>query len=70
MLSNRSVLWNGTPLEREHENALFDKMSLPLQGYREDDGLYLESDTDDQLLIHVPFRTGEYVTRQSKEEIY
>ncbi|KAK9789218.1 hypothetical protein WJX73_010513 [Symbiochloris irregularis] len=25
------------------------------QGYREDDGLFLESDTDDQLLIHVAF---------------
>lgn len=25
------------------------------QGYREDDGLYLESDTDEQLLIHMPF---------------
>ena len=27
----------------------------PLQGYREDDGLLLESDTDEQLLIHIPF---------------
>eukprot|EP00252_Welwitschia_mirabilis_P018130 TRINITY_DN40351_c0_g1_i1.p1 TRINITY_DN40351_c0_g1~~TRINITY_DN40351_c0_g1_i1.p1 ORF type:complete len:191 (+),score=30.92 TRINITY_DN40351_c0_g1_i1:160-732(+) len=25
------------------------------QGYREDDGLYLESDADEQLLIYVPF---------------
>ncbi|KAJ6835744.1 PITH domain-containing protein [Iris pallida] len=25
------------------------------QGYREDDGLHLESDVDDQLLIYVPF---------------
>ncbi|EIE19587.1 DUF1000-domain-containing protein [Coccomyxa subellipsoidea C-169] len=25
------------------------------QGYREDDGLYLESDTDEQLLLHIPF---------------
>lgn len=25
------------------------------QGYRDDQGLYLESDTDDQLLIHIPF---------------
>mmetsp|Transcript_4438 Transcript_4438/g.14386 ORF Transcript_4438/g.14386 Transcript_4438/m.14386 type:complete len:151 (-) Transcript_4438:167-619(-) len=24
-------------------------------GYREDDGLYLESDTDEQLLMHIPF---------------
>jgi hypothetical protein len=29
-----------------------------LQGYREDDGLYLESDTDEQLLIHIPFNTA------------
>jgi hypothetical protein len=26
-----------------------------MQGYREDDGLFLESDTDEQLLIHIPF---------------
>lgn len=25
------------------------------QGYREDDGLFLESDTDEQLLVHIPF---------------
>jgi hypothetical protein len=25
------------------------------QGYREDDGLFLESDTDEQLLIHITF---------------
>lgn len=25
------------------------------QGYREDAGLYLESDTDEQLLVHIPF---------------
>lgn len=29
------------------------------QGYREDDGLYLESDTDEQLLLHIPFQTGQ-----------
>ena len=28
------------------------------QGYREDDHLYLESDTDEQLLIHIPFSQG------------
>ncbi|EFN56865.1 hypothetical protein CHLNCDRAFT_144492 [Chlorella variabilis] len=28
------------------------------QGLREDDGLYLESDTDEQLLIHIPFNTA------------
>ena len=29
-----------------------------MQGYREDDGLFLESDTDEQLLIHIPFNTA------------
>lgn len=28
------------------------------QGPREDDGLHLESDTDEQLLIHIPFNQG------------
>lgn len=28
------------------------------QGYREDAGLFLESDTDEQLLLHVPFGTA------------
>ncbi|KAG1676058.1 hypothetical protein FOA52_014923 [Chlamydomonas sp. UWO 241] len=26
------------------------------QGYREDDGLYLESDADEQLLVNIPFQ--------------
>lgn len=29
-----------------------------LQGYREDDGLYTQSDTDEQLLIHIAFNTA------------
>ncbi|KDD74602.1 PITH domain-containing protein [Helicosporidium sp. ATCC 50920] len=28
------------------------------QGYREDKNLYLESDTDEQLLIHIPFNSA------------
>ena len=30
-------------------------MLLLYQGYREDEGLHLESDADEQLLIYVPF---------------
>lgn len=29
-----------------------------MQGFREDGGLYLESDTDEQLLIHIPFSSA------------
>jgi len=41
---------------------LFNKLksnpshTFTMQGYREDDGLYVESDTDEQLLIHIPFQ--------------
>ena len=30
-----------------------------MQGYREDDGMFLESDTDEQLLIQIAFNMGE-----------
>ena len=33
-------------------------MAWMVQGYRDDQGLYLESDTDEQLLIHIPFNQG------------
>jgi len=36
--------------------------SLPAvlkQGYREDDGLYVESDTDEQLLINIPCESNQ-----------
>lgn len=33
-----------------------------LQGYREDDGLTLESDTDEQILMHIPFQQAVCLT--------
>lgn len=33
------------------------------QGYREDDGLWLESDTDEQLLLHIQFNQGVTAAR-------
>lgn len=29
------------------------------QGYRDKEGLYLESDADEQILLHIPFQTGQ-----------
>eukprot|EP00951_Prasinocladus_malaysianus_P001584 scaffold10908_cov33-Prasinocladus_malaysianus.AAC.1 len=31
------------------------------QGYRDDDGLFLESDTDEQLLLYVPFNQSKLI---------
>merc|ERR1712190_533067 len=44
-----------------HVECLNEKSSNPLanaikQGYREDDGLHLESDADEQLLMYIPFQ--------------
>ena len=36
------------------------------QGYREDAGLFLESDTDEQLLINIPFTQGEKGGREKR----
>lgn len=33
------------------------------QGYREDSGLTLKSDTDEQLLIHIPFNTAVKISK-------
>ncbi|GER55407.1 PITH domain-containing protein At3g04780 [Striga asiatica] len=42
------------------------------QGYREDDGLYLESDADEQLLIYIPFtqviKLHSFVIKGPEEE--
>lgn len=44
--------------------CLNEQSSHPLanalkQGYRDDEKLYLESDTDEQLLIHIPFNQSK-----------
>ena len=38
------------------------------QGYREDAGLFLESDTDEQLLINIPFTQGRRERKRQKEK--
>ena len=37
------------------------------QGYREDAGLFLESDTDEQLLINIPFTQGKGEKDKNRE---
>ncbi|KAL9266932.1 PITH domain-containing protein [Drosera capensis] len=47
------VDWSGVEcLNQSSGNSLFNALK---QGYREDDGLILESDADEQLLIYIPF---------------
>ncbi len=47
------INWSGVEVlnitaDRSYENAL-------KKGYRDDPGLFIESDCDEQILIHVPF---------------
>eukprot|EP00879_Flechtneria_rotunda_P002164 GHRR01002350.1.p1 GENE.GHRR01002350.1~~GHRR01002350.1.p1 ORF type:complete len:168 (+),score=49.19 GHRR01002350.1:184-687(+) len=42
-------------LECLNENPAHPASHVLKQGYREDDGLYLESDTDEQLLLNIHF---------------
>ncbi|GMG99611.1 hypothetical protein Nepgr_001451 [Nepenthes gracilis] len=47
------VDWSGVEcLNQSSSHSLFNALK---QGYREDDGLILESDADEQLLIYIPF---------------
>ena len=41
----------------------------PTQGYREDAGLFLESDTDEQLLINIPFTQGKGEEEREKNDL-
>ncbi|XP_044499203.1 PITH domain-containing protein At3g04780-like [Mangifera indica] len=45
--------WSG--VECLNQNTAHSLPNALKQGYREDDGLNLESDADEQLLIHIPF---------------
>ncbi|KAI4364572.1 hypothetical protein MLD38_020646 [Melastoma candidum] len=47
------VDWSGVEcLNQSSSHSLVNALK---QGYREDDGLFLESDADEQLLIYIPF---------------
>ncbi|KAK1295760.1 PITH domain-containing protein [Acorus calamus] len=48
-----SISWSG--LECLNEKSSHPIANALKQGYREDDGLHLESDADEQLLIEIPF---------------
>ncbi|GLJ44247.1 hypothetical protein SUGI_0924610 [Cryptomeria japonica] len=47
------VEWPG--VECLNQNPAHSLVNALKQGYREDDGLFLESDSDEQLLIYLPF---------------
>ena len=53
---SRLISWEGLSVasfgERKTKNA---ERELCVQGYREDNGLHLESDADEQLLLFIPF---------------
>ncbi|KAL4200185.1 hypothetical protein AMTRI_Chr03g148450 [Amborella trichopoda] len=48
------VDWSG--VECLNQNTGHSLVNALKQGYREDEGLYLESDADEQLLIYMPFK--------------
>ena len=47
------------PVSSPHPPSPPPHNSKKKQGYREDAGLFLESDTDEQLLINIPFTQGK-----------
>nr|DAD19634.1 TPA_asm: hypothetical protein HUJ06_021097 [Nelumbo nucifera] len=47
------VDWSG--VECLNQNSSHSLVNALKQGYREDEGLHLESDADEQLLIYIPF---------------
>ncbi|KAG9451914.1 hypothetical protein H6P81_004818 [Aristolochia fimbriata] len=47
------VNWSGVECLNQNTGHSYDNALK--QGYREDEGLYLESDADEQLLIYIPF---------------
>mmetsp|Transcript_3294 Transcript_3294/g.6007 ORF Transcript_3294/g.6007 Transcript_3294/m.6007 type:complete len:170 (-) Transcript_3294:138-647(-) len=62
--------WSGVEcLNQKHDKELGNALK---QGYREDDGLYVESDTDEQLLIYIPFnqsvKLGEVLVKATDKD--
>lgn len=53
------------------QRTLNDDVSSSQQGYRDDMGIVLQSDTDEQLLIQIPFQQGELlVTDYAADHVY